>query len=89
LLLLVGFGICGIALKFANFPLPPLLIGFILGGMMEDNFARAVQLYGGISFIWERPMTLGLLIIAMTLIFLPSIRAMYARLRATGAADGD
>jgi putative tricarboxylic transport membrane protein len=86
---LVGFGICGIALKFANDPLPPLLIGFILGGMMEDNFARAVQLYGGISFIWERPMTLGLLIIAVTLIFLPGMRAMYARLRADGVADGD
>jgi putative tricarboxylic transport membrane protein len=89
LLLLVGFGICGIALKFANFPLPPLLIGFILGGMMEDNFARAVQLYGGISFVWERPMTLGLLILAVTLILLPSMRAMYARLRTTGVADGD
>jgi putative tricarboxylic transport membrane protein len=56
---------------------------------MEDNFARAVQLYGGISFIWERPMTLGLLIIAITLIFLPGMRAMYARFRAKGVVDGD
>ncbi|MDG1085796.1 MAG: tripartite tricarboxylate transporter permease, partial [Planktotalea sp.] len=64
LLMLVGFGIFGIALKFANYPLPPLLIGFILGGMMEDNFSRSMQLYGGVSFILERPMTFGLLVIA-------------------------
>jgi len=82
LLLLVAFGVCGIALKFANFPLPPLLIGFILGGMMEDNFARSMQLYGGLSFIWERPMTLGLLIVAVLLVLLPGIRAL--RLRAKG-----
>ncbi|MGJ8623458.1 MAG: tripartite tricarboxylate transporter permease [Yoonia sp.] len=79
LLLLVAFGVCGIALKFANFPLPPLLIGFILGGMLEDNFARSMQLYGGISFIWERPMTMGLLIIAISLVLLPSFRALRMR----------
>jgi putative tricarboxylic transport membrane protein len=79
LLMLVGFGICGIALKFANYPLPPLLIGFILGGMMEDNFSRSMQLYGGTSFIWERPMTMGLLIIAVILVLLPGYRSMKAR----------
>jgi putative tricarboxylic transport membrane protein len=84
LLLLVAFGICGIALKFANYPLPPLLIGFILGGMMEDNFSRSMQLYGGMSFIWERPMTLGLLILAAALILLPSVRARMVR--KTGAS---
>jgi len=79
LMMLVGFGICGIALKFANFPLPPLLIGFILGGMMEDNFSRSMQLYGGVSFILERPMTLGLLIIAAGLIIVPILRTRLAK----------
>jgi putative tricarboxylic transport membrane protein len=89
LLILVGFGVCATALKFADYPLAPLLIGFILGGMLEDNFARSMQLFDGISFIWERPMTLGLLIIAAILIVLPSFRARRARLRAEGVADGD
>ncbi len=89
LLLLVGFGICATALKFADYPLAPLLIGFILGGMMEDNFARSMQLYDGISFIWERPMTLGLLGIAVVLVLLPSYRARRAKMRAAGVADGD
>jgi putative tricarboxylic transport membrane protein len=89
LLLLVGFGICATILRFADYPLAPLLIGFILGGMLENNFARSMQLYDGISFIWERPMTLGLLVIACVLILLPSYRARRARLRAEGVADGD
>ena len=78
LLMLVGFGICGIALKFTNYPLPPLLIGFILGGMMEDNFSRSMQLYGGMSFIWERPMTLGLLVLALVLVLLPILQSTRA-----------
>ncbi len=89
LLLLVAFGICATAFRFADYPLAPLLIGFILGGMLEDNFARSMQLYDGISFIWERPMTLGLLVIAVALVILPSYRARRARLRAAGVADGD
>ena len=89
LLLLVGFGVCATALKFANYPLAPLLIGFILGGMLEDNFSRSMQLYDGIGFIWQRPMTLALLVLAGILIVLPSIRARLARAKAAGAVDGD
>ena len=89
LLLLVGFGVCATALKFADYPLAPLLIGFILGGMMEDNFSRSMQLYDGVGFIWERPMTLGLLVIAVILIVLPSYRARRAKYRAKGVAEGD
>jgi len=89
LLLLVGFGICATVLRFADYPLAPLLIGFILGGMMENNFSRSMQLYDGISFVWERPMTMGLLAIAALLVILPSYRAQRARARAAGVADGD
>ncbi|MVO16674.1 tripartite tricarboxylate transporter permease [Parasedimentitalea huanghaiensis] len=89
LLLLVGLGICATVLRFADYPLAPLLIGFILGSMLEDNFARSMQIYDGIQFIVERPMTLGLLGIAAILIVLPSYRARRARNRAKGIADGD
>ena len=85
LLLLVGMGVAATILRFANYPLAPLLIGFILGSMLEDNFARSMQLYDGIGFVVERPMTMGLLILAALLIILPAYRAR----RAKGAADGD
>lgn len=75
--------------NLADYPLAPLLIGFILGGMLEDNFSRAMQLYDGITCVWERPMTLGLLVIAAILIVLPSYRASRTKHRAAGVADGD
>ncbi|MGB1344837.1 MAG: tripartite tricarboxylate transporter permease [Amylibacter sp.] len=89
LLILIGFGVCATALKFADYPLAPLLIGFILGPMLEDNFARSMQLYDGVAFITERPMTMVLLCIAVLLILLPSIRAKQAKIKARGIADGD
>jgi len=57
--------------------------------MLENNFARSMQLYDGPSFIWERPMTMGLLILAAALVFLPSFRARRARLKRQGVAEGD
>lgn len=89
LLILVGFGVVATILRFADYPLAPLLIGFILGTMLEDNFARAMQLYRGFSFIIERPMTLGLLVLAALLVVLPSYRRLRAVKRAQGVADGD
>lgn len=60
--------ICVIALglRMLNFPMAPLLLGFILGGMMEDNLRRALLLSdGSISFLWERPMTLTIISLAL------------------------
>lgn len=89
LLILVGLGICATVLRFADYPLAPLLIGFILGAMLENNFARSMQLYDGLGFLLERPMTVGLLGLAVVLVLLPSYRARRARLRAKGAADAE
>ncbi|ANP35901.1 tripartite tricarboxylate transporter TctA [Phaeobacter gallaeciensis] len=89
LLILVGLGICATVLRFADYPLAPLLIGFILGSMLEDNFARAMQLYDGLGFLLDRPMTLALLVLAGLLVLLPSYRARRARLRQAGVSDGD
>ena len=89
LLILVGLGIAATALRFADYPLAPLLIGFILGAMLENNFARSMQLYDGFGFVLERPMTVALLLLAVVLVILPSYRARRAKLRAKGVADGD
>ncbi|MGF1658904.1 MAG: tripartite tricarboxylate transporter permease [Rubrimonas sp.] len=89
LLILVGLGLAATALKFADYPLAPLLIGFILGRMLEDNFARAMQLYDGFGFILERPMTMALLALSVVLVFLPGWRARRATRIARSVAQGD
>ncbi len=80
LLILTGMGIVATALRMAGYPLAPVLIGFILGSMIEDNFARSMQIYDGPAFIIERPMTLTLLTIAVLLIIFPSLRARRAKI---------
>ena len=57
------------------------MVGFILGSMLEDNFARSMQLYDGVAFILPRPMTLALLILAIILIVLPSFNKYWKRRR--------
>jgi len=89
LLILVGLGIFATILRFADYPLPPLLIGFILGGMLEDNFARAVNLTDGVAFMYERPMTLALLVLGAVLIILPTYRKRRAKALQKGVAQGD
>lgn len=79
LLLLIGIGVFATIMRFADYPLAPLLIGFILGQMMEDNFGRAMRNADGLNFIWERPMTLALLMLAAVLVLLPAWRARRAR----------
>ena len=74
LLLLIFLGFAATVLKFADYPLAPLLIGFILGSMLENNFARAMNIYDGFGFILERKLTLIILIISIILIFLPYLR---------------
>ena len=71
LLMLIGFGVFAIILRFADYPLAPLLIGFVLGQMFEDNLGRSMRNANGIQFLWERPMTSVLVIIAILFIFIP------------------
>jgi putative tricarboxylic transport membrane protein len=79
LLILVGLGVWRRSCASPITRLRRLLIGFILGTMLEDNFARSMQLYRGLDFILERPMTLALLVLALLLVLLPSYRARRAR----------
>lgn len=74
LLIMIGLGCMATVLRFGGFPLPPLIIGFILGGMLEDNLGRAMRKAGGMEFMWERPMTLAILVLALVLLVYPIVR---------------
>jgi TctA family transporter len=47
----------------------PLMLGFVLGPMLEENFRRALVLADGdFSVFFTRPISLSLLILAVVLI---------------------
>jgi putative tricarboxylic transport membrane protein len=47
LLLAIGFGVMGWAFRKLDVPLVPIVLGFVLGRMLEDNLRRALALSDG------------------------------------------
>ena len=82
LFIMIGLGVFATVLRFGGYPLPPLIIGFILGGMLEDNLGRAMRKSGGIEFLWERPMTMGILLLAVLLFCYPFYKDYRAKKQA-------
>jgi putative tricarboxylic transport membrane protein len=72
------FGIAGYLFFKLGCEAPPLLLGFVLGPMMEENFRRALLLArGDFTVFVTRPLSLGLLIAAAALVIivaLPSVK---------------
>lgn len=63
------FGVLAFLLRKAKFPLPPLIIAFVIGGSLESNFRRSL-LYNaelGWKIFFTRPMTLTFLLAAVVL----------------------
>ena len=82
ILMMVFFCVAAMALRLMNFPMAPLLLGFILGGLMEDNLRRALLIYDeSISFMWERPLTLGINLATLFILFFPMLRSFIASRR--------
>ena len=80
--MMVLFCVAAMALRLMNFPMAPLLLGFILGGLMEDNLRRGLMIYDdSISFMWERPTTLGINLITLFILSLPLTRSVLSKLR--------
>lgn len=78
--LMVIFAVAAIVLRLLEFPMAPMLLGFILGGMMEENLRRALIINDDSwSFLWERPLTLGIMIAAALILFVPMAMPYIAR----------
>lgn len=71
-------GVAGYILLRLNCELPPFLLGFILGPMLEENFRRAMLISGGDAGVFvTRPLSMTLLALAavvLVAIMLPTIR---------------
>ena len=67
--LMFGFGILGLCMRKVDIPIGPMVLGVILGNMLDQNFRRAMYIFEDKS-LWqiliERP--LGTFLIAVVLI---------------------
>lgn len=64
--LMIGFGFLGYVLRKFKFPVTPVILALVLGGILEENFRRALTMTGGdYSTFFTKPISLTLLIMAV------------------------
>ncbi|MGI6790839.1 tripartite tricarboxylate transporter permease [Aminivibrio sp.] len=76
----LAFGLIGWLLTRAKFPVSPVVLGMILGTMIEKNL-RATLMMGGYSLFLSRPLSLSLLLLALASVAVPLVRERRASLR--------
>ncbi|MFV0437829.1 MAG: tripartite tricarboxylate transporter permease [Desulfopila sp.] len=81
LLVVFVFSIIGYVLALLKFSPAPLLLGFVLGPMMEENFRRALLLSRGeMTVFFERPISLVLICLTLLALFGPLLKKLMYRL---------
>ncbi|MCK2041295.1 tripartite tricarboxylate transporter permease [Chromohalobacter sp. TMW 2.2308] len=70
--LMLIIGVFGYLLRKLGFSLAPVILGYVLGGLMEQNLRRALSISGGdLGILWQSGISLGLWIAALALLLLP------------------
>ena len=67
--LMIGIAVVATFLRLYDFPMPPLILAFVLGGLMEETLRRSLLISDGSpNFLWDRPITLIILLITITIV---------------------
>ncbi len=90
LYLVLGFGLMGYLMRVFGFPFLPLVLGLVLGYLVEANYRRSLELTAGDHRIfWETPISLGLLSLAAVFVIGSATRdILLARRAARAVAEG-
>ena len=86
--LVLAFGVIGYVMRSCKVPFLPMVLGVVLGFMVESNYRRALVLSGGDyrTFIQD-PISAGLLVLA-SLFILGSLFRHFADRRRAGSGTG-
>ncbi|HEX9633991.1 MAG TPA: tripartite tricarboxylate transporter permease [Candidatus Limnocylindria bacterium] len=91
LVVMYFIGIVGFFMRRYDFPVGPMILGVILGPLMEKQFRNALQVsQGDLSIFVTRPISLVILLIAAAALFLPYLPRLLGRRRftvGTGSED--
>ena len=81
LVLMAVLGVLGYLLRKGGVPMAPLILGFVLGDLMEQNLRRALSITNGeVSILWGSPITIGLWVLTIAMVTVPfAMRAIKKR----------
>lgn len=88
LLMVVGIGVIGYFLRKCNVPMAPMVLGVVLGDMMEQNLRRALSITNGeIGILFESKISISLWILAILVGVVPPLLRTLAKKKATVPAN--
>lgn len=76
------FGLLGYVFRLLDFPPAPLILGFVLGPMMEEHFRRALLYAGGdaLTFV-KTPVSAAILVVVAIVLIWSTVSALRAKAR--------
>ena len=85
--MIIVLGILGYALEKNHYPLPPLLLGFVLGSMVEQYYRRSLMYYGSFWGCMSQWSAGSFLVIAAVLIPVVSFMMKHMSLKKAGTGQ--
>ena len=81
-LIMYGIGVLGFFARRLDFPVAPIVLGVILGPLLETQFRRAMSIaQGDLTIFVTRPLSAMILAFALAAIVVPYLPRIIARLR--------
>lgn len=82
LMLMGGLGIAGYLLRKTGVPMAPLILGFVLGDLMEQNLRRALSITNGeLGILMESAISKGLWVGVLAMLLVPPLYRRWSQLK--------
>lgn len=90
ILLMMFLGVIAYILIKLDFPMPPIILGLILGNLAEKNLQRSLVIsHGSISIFFTRPISCGFLMIAIISILWPVVKSLISKMKQNNRLKND
>ncbi|MFA1611237.1 tripartite tricarboxylate transporter permease [Halobellus rubicundus] len=78
-----AFGVLGFYMSKHDYSIIALVLGIVLGTIVEENLYRSMQLSGDIPVFFTRPLSIVLIVAILAILFAPVIKNRWGRREAT------
>ena len=88
MMLMLAVGVVGFLLRLSGFGVAPIMLGFVLGELMEKNLRNALATSGGdISIFFQSITTQILWILVLAILVLPRLTSWFSSRKDIGVID--
>ena len=87
--LMLIMGVIGFVLIKLDFAMPPIILGLVLGSLAEKNARRSIDLLGSSETIWQHPIAIIFIVLAIASLVSPTISAAIKKRKAAKAAAAE